>query len=109
MLMAPGLYRRCLRYFGESLGGPWLPVYGVAFFMTGALLAVSLRYAGAPPVYYTVGFVLGVCGLCLMFLRGERRDFLAAWWVARPSWLYRLGGIIFILLGAIVLQGLATL
>jgi hypothetical protein len=109
MLVAPRLYCRCLAYLTKSLGWPGARAYGLSFFITGALLAVSLRYLGVPAVYYTVGFVLGVCGLCLMFLRGERRDFLAAWWVARPSWLYRLGGIIFILSGAMVLQGLAAL
>jgi len=44
-----------------------------------------------------------------MFLRAERLDWLAAWWANRPSWLYRLGGVVFILLGAMVLQGLAVL
>ncbi|MBN2270049.1 MAG: hypothetical protein JXN61_05510 [Sedimentisphaerales bacterium] len=109
MLLDPGLYRRCFAYLGEWFGGAWLPVYGLTFCMMGSVLGLSLRCIGAPAVYCTAGVVLVVCGLCLMFLRAERLDFIAVWWAARPSWLYRIGGVIFILLGAMVLQGLATL
>ena len=109
MLMDPGLYRRCFEFLGEWFGGAWLPVYGLGFCMMGAALALSLRAVGVPAIYCTAGVVLAACGLCLIFLRAERLDFLAVWWARRPSWLYRLGGVVFILLGAMVLQALAAL
>jgi len=91
MLMDPGLYRRCFEFLGEWFGGAWL------------------RAVGVPAIYCTAGVVLVACGLCLIFLQAERLDFLAVWWARRPSWLYRLGGVVFILLGAMVLQALAAL
>lgn len=109
MLLDPALYRRCFEFFGDWFGGAWLPLYGLGFCMMGAVLGLSLRHIRAPAVYWTAGVVLVVCGLSLIFLRLERLDWLAAWWSKRPSCLYRLGGVIFILLAAMVLQGLAVL
>jgi len=109
MLMDPGLYRRCFEFLGEWFGGAWLPLYGLAFCMMGAVLGLSLRCVGAPAIYCTAGVVLVLCGLCLIFFRVERLDSVAIWWARRPSWLYRVGGVVLILLGAMVLQGLHKL
>jgi len=109
MLIDPGLYRRCFEFLDELVGAAWLPLYGFAFCVMGSVLVLSLGYLGAPGIYGSAGAVLIVCGLVIMLSRAERLSFFALWWAGRPSWLYRLSGLILIILAAMVIQALAEL
>ena len=102
IVIKPGFYRKAIGVFVTGK-----LVYASAPLKTafGALFLVAGTSCAKPDVIITLGVITCVAGIAMFTIGVSKLKGFLNWWGARPDWLFRLLGVVAILLGLLIAYG----
>jgi len=100
VLLNPARLRRALYWFVDSRNIFRVAVLRIA---VGALLVLASPYTLLPTLILALGVVIIVVGVVGPLLGRTRLEQLENWWLAVPEHLLRLGGLLGLVLGLLVM------
>ena len=102
LIFNPSLYRRSLDFVNQTLGHSWSVLYGLLFSFCSIFILISIVFSGISFLYIIAAAILALIGLFFLLSGTEKYQNLAKTWSTLSNLQYRLVGITFVILTAIV-------
>ena len=102
LILNPSIYRKSLNFINETLCTAWSILYGLLFTFCAIFVFITVIFSDVSVFYILAAILLSAIGLFFLLCGSEKYENLAVLWASFSNWQYRLAGLIFIILTAIV-------
>ncbi len=102
LMFNPSLYRRTLDFINESIGTVWSVLYGILFAFCAIFVLISIVFSGITIFYIFSAIAMACIALFFIMAGTQKGSNLANIWISLSDIQYRIAGIAFIMLAAIV-------
>jgi uncharacterized protein YjeT (DUF2065 family) len=102
LIFDPALYRKSLNYVNETLGPVWGVLYGLLFTFCAVFVFISVIFSRVSFLYIFTALVMAGTGLFFLLSETQKFEHLSHIWVSLSDKQYRLAGIMFVILAAVV-------
>ena len=109
LIFNPSFYRRSLNFINESMGPVWAVLYGLLFSFCAIFVLISVVFSEISIFYIVSAIIMGLIALFFIMIGTQKYSHFASIWTSLTNMQYRIAGIIFVLLAAIVCYITATI
>ncbi len=102
LIINPALYRRSLEYINESVGPVWGVLYGMLFSFCAIFILISIVLSGVAIFYILPAIAMACFALFFLMTGTQKYSYFANIWISLSNLQYRIAGIIFTILAAVV-------
>ena len=102
LIISPQIYRRSLEYINESIGPVWGVLYGMLFSFCAIFVLISIVLSGVSIFYILPSIAMAFFALFFLMTGTQKYGHFADIWTSLSDIQYRIAGVIFIILAAVV-------
>ena len=102
LIFNPSLYRKSLEYVNDSLGPIWSILYGSLFLFCAFFIILSIILSGISYLYIIAVILMTGIGLFFLLSNTQKYNYFVKIWSSLTDIQYRIAGLVFIILSAIV-------